>query len=537
MSYNLPARRLVSQSDQTMIQRADVPRSKFEGSWTRKTTFDAGKLIPILVDEVLPGDHMKYDVTAYLRMATPLFPIFDNQKIETFFFFVPNRLLWTNWVKFMGEQASPADSISYLIPQIVSPAGGFAINSIYDQFGLPCVGQITAGQTVTINALPLRAYNLIYHQWFRDENLQTTWAPSTGDGPDASANYVIADRAKAHDYFTTALPWPQKFVTALANVPMTGTAPITGIGTLSGNFPGVGGVVLESDGTSPTYANYRETATAAQVVVKGTLAVGGIPQIFANLSASTAYITINALRQAWMIQALVERDARGGTRYIELVKSHFGVTSPDARQQRAEYIGGGSSPLVVTPVAQTATGGGGVGSLGAAATATGGHRADYAATEHGYIIGLINVRTELSYQQGIHKMWRRLSRYDFYWPALAGLGEQAVLREEIYATGVDAEDNTVFGYQERWQEYRTRMSEVTGMFRSTHAGTIDPWHLAQRFTAAPTLGATFIADTPPMTRILAAASTNMQYLADILIRREAVRPIPVFGTPGALGRF
>lgn len=539
-------RRLVSQEDSAMIARPDVPRSKFHGSWTRKSTFNAGFLVPFMVEEVLPGDMLKYDVTAYVRMATPLYPLMDNQRIDTFFFFVPNRLVWTNWVKFMGEQNSPADTIAYTTPQLVSPSGGFAVNTVYDHMGLPCAGQITAGQTISVNSLPLRMYNLIYQQWFKDENLINSPSIRTGDTGDVVGDYALFRRGKSSDYFTSALPWPQKFTAP--TVALGGQARVTGLGIFGTPASLVSRNVNETNtfgaSTNPwptaTYSSgssFDTTSMAIKVAYNGT-SYG--PQVYADLSTATG-VDINTLRQAFLTQELLERDARGGTRYTEIVKSHFGVTSPDARLQRPEYIGGGSSPFNITPVANTSQTG--LGALGGAGTAVGQHRASYASTEHGFIIGLINVKTELSYQQGLHKMWTRQTRYDYYWPSLAGLGEQAILRQEIYCTGTDAEDTAVFGYQERWHEYRTRVSEVTGQFRSTTTGTLDAWHLAQRFTTFPTLGQTFIEDQTDsiLDRALAAGATArttpQQYLADILIRREAVRPLPVFGTPVSLGRF
>ena len=519
-----------------MTARPDVPRSKFSGSWTRKTTFDAGLLVPFLVEEVLPGDHLRYDVTAMVRLSTPLFPIFDNQRIDTFFFFVPNRLVWTNWVRFMGEQDSPSDPISsYTVPTVTSGAGGFADNTLYDHMGIPGFRQ-TGGGTMTVNALPLRAYNLIYNEWFRDQNLINSLTVSVGDGPDTASWYALARRAKSHDYFTSALPWPQKFTAP--TIPLSGNVPVRGAGftpTATGiTSPALMGTDLVS--IPGGYGVYYAGAASDWYVDSAT-------GMYADLAVA-AGITVNTLRQSFLVQQLLERDARGGTRYTELVRAHFGVVSPDARQQRPEYIGGGSTPLQVTPIAQTApTAGATVGALGAAGTAAGSHRASYPATEHGYIIGLINVKSELSYGQGLHRMWTRSTRYDFYWPALAGLGEQTILRKEIYVrgSGEAASDNTVFGYQERWHEYRTRYSEVAGEFRSgvDAAAPLAPWQLSQRFTAAPTLGQTFIEDSPPMATVLAAGAlaANQQYLADIMIRREAVRPIPTFGTPVSLGRF
>lgn len=548
-NYYLPKRPLVEQERAAIIQTPTVPRSKFTGTWTRKTAFRSGQLVPILVDEILPGDHMTYDVTAYIRMATPLFPIFDNQTVSTFFFFVPARLVWQNWVRMMGEQDSPSDSINYSVPVVVLDNTHITANSIFDHMGLP--NQIAAGESISVNVLPFRAYNLIYNEWFRDENIQTAATEHTDNGPDLAADYVLIRRGKAHDYFTSALPWPQKFTAP--NIPLLGTAPITGlgqVGTTAGT--GAGSFIQTGNTTSSVYTHTlrAELPWTAGVSAGDPIRMGQVetspgsgqwvPDVYADLTQATG-VAINQLRQAFMIQSLLERDARGGTRYTELIRSHFSVINPDFRLQRPEYIGGGTTPLNITPIAQTApTTGVTVGALGAAATAAGRHHASYAATEHGYILGLINVRTELSYQQGLHKMWTRQTRYDFYFPVLAQMGEQAILRQEIYTTGVDTDDSTVFGYQARWEEYRTRYSEVTGYMRSTFTpGTLDAWHLAQNFSSPPTLSDTFIVDNPPMARVLAAGSTadNQQYLGDILYRRTAVRPIPTFGTPANLGRF
>lgn len=541
-SYYLGSRRLVSQDDAALIQRARVPRSRFQNRWSKLTTFDAGYLVPFLADEILPGDHMRYNLTCYVRMATALFPIFSNQRLDTFLFFVPSRLLWANWQRFQGEQNTPSESINLTIPVIELDSSELTVGSIYDHYDMP-IGNLTGAEVISVNALPFRAYNAIYDAWFRDQNIIDSLNFNyNSNGPDASTLYALRRRAKSHDYFTSALPWPQKF-TPLQTL-FTGTAPVIGIGVVDAtNIPASGATFRESDGGTDVYTASPITSTVGNGVgIKfGAAAVasaGNPPLIYADLAQATG-VTINALRQAWLVQDLLERDARGGTRYIEIIRSHFGVISPDFRLQRPEYIGGGQTPINITPIAQTATGGGGLGALGGVGSTVGTHGGSYAATEHGYIIGLVNVRTELHYQQGLHRMYSKSTRYDFYMPALAGLGEQAILRQEIFCTGVDTEDTTVFGYQERWHEYRTRYSTVSGVFRSTAAPNIDEWHLAQLFSPAPTLSQAFIEDTPPMSRVLAAgASADLQqYIADILIERTATRPVTMFGTPATLARF
>ena len=537
-SYYLPQRRLVSQDDAAMIESAQVPRSRFTGSWSRLMTFDAGKLYPFLVEEILPGDHMRYSVSAYVRMSTPLFPLFSNQRVDTHFFFVPCRLVWQNWPKFMGEQDTPASSIAYTIPQ-VTRTGGYAVGSLQDHMGLPTYPQVDSTDPNEHNALPLRAYNLIWNQWFRDQNIQNSVANNQGDGPDAWNDYNLLFRAKSHDYFTSALPWPQKFTAP--TLPLGGLAPVLGLGATNAGGGAALANVRQTGGTISNFPSHlisNSAAPGAGLIAMNWDVGTGFPMVYADLAA-TSGIAINTLRQAWMVQSLLERDARGGTRYVELIRSHFGVTNPDFRLQRPEYIGGGQTPLQLTPIAQTAPSAGvPVGALGAAGTAAGQHSASYAATEHGYILGMISVKSELLYQQGLHRMWTRMTRVDFPWPELMGMGEQAILRKEIYVTGT-ADDELVFGYQERYHEMRTRYSEITGMFKSGITGTLDTWHLAQHFGSAPTLSDAFIRDDPPMERVLAAGEEAdlQQYLADIEINRVAVRPIAMYGTPAQLGRF
>lgn len=520
-----------------MIPKADIPRSKFDCQSTHKTTFDAGYLVPVYVDEMLPGDTFNLNMTAFARLATPLYPIMDNMIMDSFFFFVPNRLVWSHWQQFMGQQANPSDSISYTVPQQVCPAGGYAIGSLQDYMGLPTVGQVAGTNTVSHCAFWTRGYNLIWNEWFRDENLQNSVVVDTGDGPDNVSNYTLLRRGKRKDYFTSALPWTQK-----------GNPVTLPLGTSAPVKSNASSISMYNSGTSTG----TSIATDATGAIHGGASWGAISfgptgtsttGLYTDLSTATA-ATINQIRQSFQIQKLLERDARGGTRYTEIVRSHFGVASPDYRLQRPEYIGGGSTPVNINPIAQTsATGVSGgstpMGTLAAMGTVLAHkHGFTYSAVEHGIIIGLVSIRADLTYQQGLHKMWQRQTRYDFYFPVFSHLGEQAVLNNEIYCDG-SANDQLVFGYQERWAEYRYNPSRISSLFRSTASGTLDAWHLAQKFITLPTLNTTFIQDTPPVSRIVAvgSAANGQQFIFDSFFDVKKARPMPMYSVPGLVDHF
>lgn len=580
MSKHTVARQGSTYNRFAALPKAQIQRSVFNRSHDYKTTFDSGYLVPFYVDEVLPGDSFKLNCSLFCRLATPIVPFMDNLYLETFFFFVPNRLVWKHWENFMGQQDNPGDSTDYLIPQTVAGSKGFPSGSVADYFGIP-----TGVQNLSVSSLPFRAYQLIYNEWFRDENLQDrvgAWAPSAthkddpvGDWNDTnSTGLTLLRRNKYHDYFTSALPWPQKGDAVDVNFGVGGAIAWNtdsfGLSTrlASGNHPSA--VVSNPNkrafiapsfnfSTGSSNGNITASAPSSSSPLTGHT---GQEAVFTDTSITTdsyrlkinpsqidlpylqfvgatgAGLTINDLRQAFQVQKLLERDARGGTRYTEILRSHFGVVSPDARLQRPEYLGGSSTRILMNSVAQTAATNDVTPQANLSAFGLFGdsfHGFSKSFVEHGYIIGLVNVRADLSYQQGVNRMWSRKSRLDFYFPVLAHLGEQAILNKEIYAQG-NAADDQVFGYQERFAEYRYSPSVITGKMRSTDPQTLDIWHLAQKFDSLPTLSSQFIQDNPPVSRVVAVQS-EPQFILDAWFDLKCIRPMPVYSVPGLVDHF
>lgn len=567
----------------SQIPNSPIQRSVFDRSHDYKTTMDAGYLIPFFVDEVLPGDTFKLRVNAFVRMNTLISPFMDNVFMDTFFFFVPNRLVWDNWQKFCGEQKNPGDSTDFLIPSL-SGTNTFANGTIFDYMGLP-TGVLLDPKNTPINALPFRAYNLIYNEWFRDENLIDSIPVLTTDGPDPISNYTLRKRAKRHDYFTSALPWPQKGPSV--DVGLTGNAPVVGFGdgqtwnfmsntSYSGTQAVLGNPtdVLDNIGLQ-VFTNREQFSTATMIPIiqetnqsgrwanignqdqssgtdilptrairgdgfyfpNGILSNSSGKQPYADLSGVSA-ITINDLRQAFQIQKFYEKWARGGSRYTETLRVMFNVISPDARLQRPEYLGGTHSRVNVVPTAQTSSTDSvspqsnlsAFGVLGDSA-----HGFNKSFVEHGYVIGLVCLRADITYQQGLNRLWSRRQLFDFYWPTLAHLGEQVVYNKEIYTQGT-AEDDGVFGYQERYAEYRYKPSMITGKLRSTDPQTLDVWHLAQKFDTLPKLNQDFIEENPPINRVI-AVQNEPQFFADFWFDLKTSRPMPVYSVPGLVDHF
>jgi hypothetical protein len=554
-----------------------MKRTKFDRSHVYKTTFDSGKLIPVFVDEVLPGDTTRMSVNYFARLATPIKPIMDNIYLDWFFFFVPNRLVWEHWQNFCFEQEDPDDSTDYVIPTVAATGNSdnAYVGSLWDYFGLPVN---TSGNLSGISALPFRGVYLIWNEWFRDENLQKSVKIQKGDtnevlnsaraaeqpswvfmsGTSIFPGLACPPRGKRHDYFTSALPWTQKGPGV--SVGLAGTATLVDPSPVSGYFvqqsnnslgaaqlSSSGGVhdVYTGSGTLEYEGGYSVSIAGHSINGAGLATVTAKPgsswlskDSYADLDSSSIF-TINSLRTAFQMQKFYERLARGGSRYTEVLRSFFGVVSPDARLQRPEFLGSFTKMVNVNPIAQTSATDvtspqGNLSAYGVTAAKFHGFTKSF--VEHGYIFGFVCARADLTYQQGINKMWLRSTVYDFYWPTFAHLGEQAIELREIYAQGSEA-DTTVFGYQERYAEYRYKPSQITGKFRSSVVnGSLDKWHLSQVFNNAPTLNEEFIIENPPINRIIAVPS-EPEFLLDIGFRYTTVRPMPMFGTPGLVDHF
>lgn len=533
-----------------------MKRTKFDRSHVYKTTFNSGKLIPVFVDEILPGDTTRMSVNYFARLATPIKPIMDNIYLDWFFFFVPNRLVWEHWQNFCFEQEDPDDSTDYVIPTVTATGNSenAYVGSLWDYFGLPVN---TSGNLSGVSALPFRGVYLIYNEWFRDENLQKSVKIQKGDvnevlnstrsseqpswvfssGTDIVPGLACPPRGKRHDYFTSALPWTQKGPGV--QVPLTGNAfvydaqgtPIPNMSSTVKEVDVAGRIMTrETDGNWP-HEVYEYNTSNASLVSSNRFA-------YADLE-SISGATINSLRTAFQMQKFYERLARGGSRYTEVLRSFFGVVSPDARLQRPEFLGSFTKMINVNPIAQTSATDstspqGNLSAYGVTAAKFHGFTKSF--VEHGYIFGFVCARADLTYQQGINKMWLRSTVYDFYWPTFAHLGEQAIELREIYAQGSEA-DTSVFGYQERYAEYRYKPSQITGKFRSSiTGGSLDKWHLSQYFKSPPTLNEEFIVENPPIERIVAVPS-EPEFLLDVGFRYTTVRPMPMFGTPGLVDHF
>lgn len=512
------------------VPAVGIPRSVFDRSHGHKTTLNSGYLVPFYRDEVLPGDTLNVRAHTFARFATLLAPIMDNVWATTFFFFVPNRLLWTNWERFLGSQDNPSDSTSFTTPKVtVPPVTGFGAAEgalytagLFDYLGVqPGVPNTT--NLFTVNAFYSRAYNLIWNQWFRDENLQNSAVVDTDNGPDSASDYILRKRGKRHDYFTSSLPWPQKG-TAL-RVPMASPSVIsTGqtiglVGATSNNTGTMGwsnSIGINLYGAGPyTNGEGLEFGTTT-----GLQAIGG---------------TINELRMAEAIQTLLERDARGGTRYTELIRQHFGVVSDDARLQRPEYLGGGRQNINIAPIAQTSeTGTTPQGNLAAQATFGGDHGGFVRSfTEHGVVIGLICIDADLNYQAGLDRSFMRDTKYDYFWPALQNIGEQTVYANEIYLDGGQAQQASAWGYQERYADYKIGRNRISGQMRSTATNSYDLWHLAEEYVSTPVLNSTFIQADYPIQRAVAVDLDNApEFILDAHMQIRHSRPMSVFSIPG-----
>lgn len=537
----------MSQFSFSQVPRADVQRSKFDRSHGYKTAFNSGYLIPFYCDDVLPGDTFNLTTSMVARLTTPILPVMDNLHIDTFFFFVPSRLVWNNFQKFFGEQENPGDSIDFTEPQIKLDAeGGAAVGSIYDYLGVPPMVSLT--QPDWPSALPFRAMNLIYNDWFRDQNLQDSLPVPKDDGPDDMSNYSLFKRCKRHDYFTSAQPWPQKGPQVM--LPLGTSAPVRGNGMTLGLTDGSVnyGSSISSDyralrpisgafGSSVGQTGFTSSQAPANTTI-GITEDGEKSGMIADLSEAYSASVIE-LRQAFAMQRLMETLAVSGSRYTELLRGVFGVVSPDARLQRPEFLGGSTDFIAMQQVPQTsATDGttpqGHLAAFGYMSSVKHGFQKSF--VEHGYVIGFVNVWADLTYQQGLPRYLSRRTRWDYYWPQLANVGAQSVLNKEIYLQSDTEANNGVFGYQERNAEYRYHPSMITGQMRSQTPTPLDQWHLAQKFDTLPTLSAQFIEENPPLERVL-AVQDEPQIFLDAWFDLKCVRPMPLFGIPGFGGRF
>lgn len=544
--------------------RLDLNRSRFDRSSSVKLSFNVGDVIPFYVDEVLPGDSFQIRTSKVVRMQTLLTPLMDNIYLDTYFFFVPNRLTWEHWKQFNGENTESAwiPQTEYQVPQLTAPAEGWSVGTIADYMGIP-----TGVKNLSVNALPFRAYALIMNEWFRDQNLTDPLNIPVDDATVQGVNTgtYVSDVAKGglpfkaskyHDYFTSCLPAPQKGPDVTINTAQLGNAPVVPMDKPVPkdllNYPYN---VYIPRGNSDFEAGYHAgsvhqnafggaywLADAGNSDLDSTIdnGVAGYPaNLWAKFDNTVSVATINELRTAFQIQKLYERDARGGTRYIEILKSHFGVTSPDARLQRPEYLGGNRVPININQVIQQSSTAEGATPLGdtAAYSLTTDVHGDFMKSfvEHGFVIGVMVARYDHTYQQGIERFWSRKSRFDYYWPVLANIGEQAVLNKEIYAQG-NAQDNEVFGYQEAWADYRYKPNRVAGEMRSAYAQSLDVWHLGDDYSQLPKLSDQWIReDKANVNRVIAVSDQNAnQLFADIYIQNRTTRPMPLYSIPGLI---